>query len=418
MPPTHSDAEYELNKPISYNIHIDDHLLSLTKQKLQLARYPEEQSDIGDDDWSQGAKVKVVQRLANYWQDGYNWRAEEAKINQELKQYKVKIIVPDYGQQILHFAHHPSSSTTAIPLLFVQGWPGSFLEARKVINSLTTPSSPEKQAFHVIVPSIPGFGPGDAPKKSGFGPVTTARAFKILMVDVLGYNKFVTQGGDWGSFITRSLAMQYPQHVKAYHCNFIPCGPPAWYKAPLTMGRLILNPYLYTKREKQGLENLQYYMKEGNGYLKQQTTRPQSLGFGLGDSPIGLLGWFVEKFHEWMDVENYTMPDDEILTFVMMHWMQGATPGLRYYKSAYQESESMSTKNSFTKYLATPLGVSNFPREIGIPPKDWIQAIANVQFYKEHETGGHFPAVECPNALVADLREWFGGDVVKRALEA
>ena len=231
----------------------------------------------------------------------------------------MKINVPDYGPQVLHFAHHPSSSSAAIPLLFVQGWPGSFLEARKIIKSLTTPSSPDTQAFHVIVPSIPGFGPGDAPKKSGFGPVTTAKAFKVLMVDVLGYDKFVTQGGDWGGFITRSLAMQYPQHVKAYHCNFVPCGPPAWYKAPLTTGRLILNSYLYTKREKQGLGNMQHYAKEGSGYFKQQTTRPQSLGFGLGDSPIGLLAWFVEKFHEWMDVAHYTMPDDEILTFVMMH---------------------------------------------------------------------------------------------------
>lgn len=326
--------------------------------------------------------------------------------------------MPDYGPQILHFAHHPSSSSSAIPLLFVQGWPGSFLEARKIIHPLTTPSSPETQAFHVIAPSIPGFGPGDAPEKSGFGPVTTAKAFKILMVEVLGYDKFVTQGGDWGAMITRSLAMQYPQHVKAYHCNFIPCGPPAWYKAPLTMGRLILNSYLYTKREKQRIEKMQYFLKEGNGYMKQQSTRPQSLGFGLGDSPIGLLAWLVEKFNDWMDVSNYTMPDDEVLTFVMMHWMQGATPGLRYYKAAYQESGPTNAKNAFTTYLATPLGISNFPEEIAMPPRDWIQAIANVQFNKEQETGGHFPAVECPDALVADLRDWFGGEIVKKALDA
>ena len=237
------------------------------------------------------------------------------------------------------------------------------------------------------------------------------------MVDVLGYGKFVTQGGDWGGFITRSLAMQYPQHVKACHLNFVPCGPPAWYKAPLAVGRLMLNSYFYTEREKQGLANLQRYMKEGNGYLKIQSTRPQSLGFGLGDSPIGLLGWLVEKFHEWMDTTHYTMPSDEILTFVMMHWIQGATPGLRYYKAAYLESDPTNTRHAFTTYLATPLGVSNFPREIAIPPMDWMRAVANVQFYKEHEKGGHFAAVECPDELVADLREWFGGGVVRRALE-
>ena len=246
----------------------------------------------------------------------------------------------------------------------------------------------------------------------------TAKAFKILMVDILGYSKFVTHGSDWGVTISRSLAMQYPQHLKAYHCTFIVCAPPAWYKAPLTIGRLILKSYLYTKREKQELEKLQRFVKEGDGYMKLQMTRPQSLGFGLGDSPIGLLGWFVEKFHEWMDVANYTMSDDEVLTFVMMHWMQGATPGLRYYKAAWQESGPTNVTNAFTTYLATPLGISSFPKEIAVLPVDWMQAVANVQFWKDHDKGGHFAAVECPDALVADLREWFGGEVVKRALEA
>ncbi len=342
----------------------------------------------------------------------------QAMINQDFNQYKVKVDVPDYGPQVLHFAHNPSSSPNAIPLLFLQGWPGSFLEARKIIKPLTTPSTPDTQAFHVIVPSNPGIGPGDAPKKSGFGPVKTAKAFKILIVDILGYDKFVIQGGDWGAFIARSLAMQYPQHVKAYHCNLIPCGPPPWYKAPLTMGKLIFNSYFYTKREKQGLENMQTYFDQHSGYFKQQTTRPQSLGFGLGDSPIGLLGWFVDKYHEWVDIANYTMSDDETLIFVMMHWMQGATPGISYYKSAFQESDPTGFHKAFTTYLATPLGFSSFPKEVAIPPLDWMRAVANVQFYKEHEAGGHFASVECPDVLVADLREWFGGEVVKRALEA
>lgn len=144
------------------------------------------------------------------------------------------------------------------------------------------------------------------------------------------------------------------------------------------MGRLILNSYLYTKREKQGLGNLQHYSEEGSGYFKQQSTRPQSLGFGLGYSPIGLLAWFVEKFYEWMDVTHHTMPDHEILTFVMMHGMQGATPGLRYYKAAYQEAGPTIMNNAFaneawTTYLATPFRVSKFPREIGTPPLHWRQ---------------------------------------------
>ena len=133
--------------------------------------------------------------------------------------------------------------------------------------------------------------------------------------------------------------MQYPQHVKAYHCNFVICAPPAWYKAPFATGRLMLNSYLYTDREKLGLENVQHYMKEGNGYFRQQMTRPQSLGFGLGDSPIGLLAWFVEKFHEWMDVTSYAMPDDEVLTFVMMH--------VRHFSTVSPSSSSLPRMNSY-----------------------------------------------------------------------
>ena len=238
------------------------------------------------------------------------------------------------------------------------------------------------------------------------------------MVDVLGYDKFVTQGGDWGTFVTRSLAMQYPQHVRACHTTYIPCGPPSWYKAPLVLGRLVLNSWLYTAREKQGLEKMQYYQREQSGYLKLQTTRPQSLGFALGDSPIGLLAWLVEKYHEWMDVAHYTQPDDECLSFVMMHWMTGSTPGLRFYKSAFEEKGLGNVMHSLTTYLATPLGWSAFPRELASPPTDWARAICNLQWYREHEEGGHFPSVECPEVLVEDLREWFGGEVVLKAMQA
>ena len=330
----------------------------------------------------------------------------------------VKIDIPTYGPQVLHYAHHRSSNPNAIPLIIVHGWPGSFLESQKIIHALTHPQSDDIQAFHVVVPSLPGYGPGPPPRKSGFGPTLSAKAFNILMVKVLGYGRFVTQGGDWGSFITRSMAMQFPQNVRAYHLNFVPCRPPPFYKAPLTMGRLILNSWMYSPREKQSLQMMQYYQKEQIGYLKQQATRPQSLGFGLGDSPIGLLGWLVEKYHEWTDAQNYAMPDDEILTFVMMHWMQGATPGLRFYKAAFNEKGPTNIQNAYATYLSTPLGVSSFPKELASPPKDWIQRIANVQFYKEHDRGGHFPSVECPETLVQDLRQWFGGGIVKIAMKS
>ena len=179
-----------------------------------------------------------------------------------------------YGQQVIHFAHQRSKRPDALPLLFVAGWPGSFLEARKIIKPLTQPADNDTLAFHFVVASLPGFGPGDPATKSGFGPMYTARAFKQLMVDVLGYERFVTQGGDWGSMVTRSMAVQYPQHVRAYHLTMIPCGPPPWYKAPLTMGRLILRSFLYSALEIDRLDKLQYFMREQQGYMKVQSTRP------------------------------------------------------------------------------------------------------------------------------------------------
>lgn len=183
------------------------------------------------------------------------------------------------------------------------------------------------------------------------------------------------------------------------------------------MGRLILSSYLYSKREMDSIKQMQRYQNEQNGYLKVQSTRPQSLGFGLGDSPIGLLGWLVEKFHEWMDVANYSMPDDEIINFVMMHWMQGATPGLRYYKMAYAEEGEFSITHMMSRYSDVPIGLSHFPKEIALPPYDWVAAVANEQIRREHDRGGHFAAVECPELLVQDLREWFSSDVVRKAMQ-
>lgn len=340
----------------------------------------------------------------------------QARINEEFNSFKVQVQVEGYGQQVIHFAHQRSTRLDAIPLLFVAGWPGSFLEARKIIKPLTEPADAKTVAFHFVVASIPGYGPGDPTTKSGFGPVHTARAFKQVMVDVLGYERFVTQGGDWGTIITRSMVMQYPQHVRAYHVNFLPCFPPPWYKAPLAIGRLILNSFLYSASEKARLARVQYFLEEQQGYVKLQSTRPQTLGFALGDSPIGVLGWFMEKFHEWMDFDNYNMPPDEILTFVMMHWMQGVTPGLRFYKAAFNEKDETSLTKALRVYSSTPLGVSVFPKETVSPPRDWTSIVANVQYWKEHPTGGHFPAVECPDKLVNDLREWFSSDVVKSAM--
>ena len=415
-----AEPSYELNKPLPFALHISESLLATTKRKLELASYPNELIDA--DDWSDGSTVKDVRRLAEHWLSGYDWRYEEERINATFRQFKVLVETnTHHGSHVIHYAHHPSESSTAIPLLIVSGWPGSFLEARKLIQPLTSPENPKtQQAFHLVVCSVPGFGPGDPPKTSRFGPVTVARAFKQVMVDVLGYQRFVTQGGDIGASITRLIALQYPQHVRACHHNLVPVRPPPIaVKNIWSTVRFLCRDYLYTARE---LENVQHMMKwqEAEGaYSAIQRTKPQTLGFGMGDSPIGLLAWFLEKFHSWMDIEHYEMPADEILNFVMMHWMQGATPGFRMYKASREENVggTYSRNNAWTTYLpGTPWGVSYFPKELARPPLEWVRAVGDLKWFNEHEKGGHFPSTECPDLLVQDLRDWFGGECVKTAM--
>lgn len=246
-------------------------------------------------------------------------------------------------------------------MLFSHGWPGSFIEAIKVVNELSNPKDPEDVAFHVIAPSIPGFGLSPAPVKSGVGPKLVAQAYKILMTDVLEYPKFVTQGGDFGSFITRSIAIQYPDVVRAQHLNMFPVPPPTLWSAPRAYLRWCFAKFFYSDFERDALRVRRNFEIDQSGYLEQQKTRPQTLGFALGDSPVGLLAWFVEKFHDWVDVHEAFTKDD-IITLVLMHWIQGATPGLRFYREAFGR-EMREAERTFETYVNAPTGVSMFARE-------------------------------------------------------
>lgn len=283
------------------------------------------------------------------------------ELNSVFNHFLVKLNVPNYGPLVLHFTHARSSSKTAIPLLFSHGWPGSFVEAVEVVQELSSPKDKNAQAFHFVAPSIPGFGFSPAPAKSGVGPDTVARAYHILMTEVLGYPWFATQGGDFGSFITRSVAIQYPDSVVAQHLNMFPVPPPTLLKAPLAYVRWKLRSVLYSQFEKDALEIRRNFEVDQSGYLEQQKTRPQTLGFALGDSPLGLLAWFVEKFHDWVDCREALSPEDTI-TLIMMHWIQGATPGLRFYREAFGRGEREAEK-TFETYVAVPTGVSMYAKE-------------------------------------------------------
>ncbi|CAG8948038.1 unnamed protein product [Penicillium salamii] len=401
--------ELKFNVPVPYDICVDRELLDLTIQKLKLARYPEEQSDFGENNWTQGAKVSRVRQLAEHWQHKFNWDAQEKILNNAFNHFIVKLDVPGYGALVLHYTHTQASSSNAIPLLFSHGWPGSFVEALRIVKPLSNPSDAKEPSFHIIAPSIPGFGFSPAPTKSGAGPNVVARAYKILMTEVLGYPKFVTQGGDFGSFITRSIAIQYPDSVRAQHLNMFPVPPPTFSSAPVAYIRWCLSAITYTDFEHKALQIRRNFEKDQSGYLEQQKTRPQTLGFALGDSPVGLLAWFVEKIHDWAEVYD-AFSDDDIITLVMMHWIQGATPALRFYREAFGDRRE--AERTFETYVSAPTGVSMYAKEQLHCPRDWADRAANIQFWRENEKGGHFSSLERPDLFVKDVREFFSSDAV------
>ncbi|KAH7390022.1 putative hydrolases or acyltransferase [Pyrenochaeta sp. MPI-SDFR-AT-0127] len=406
----------KFNKPIPFCLRVDRKLLDLTKQKLALARYPEEQSDVAESNWAQGAKVNIVRELAEYWLNSYDWEQKENELNRIFNHFLVKLDVPGYGPLVLHFTHAQSSSPKAIPLLFSHGWPGSFVEAVKVVRELSSPKDEEAQAFHFVAPSIPGFGFSPAPAKSGVGPNAVARAYHILMTEVLGYPWFVTQGGDFGSFITRSIAIQYPDCVVAQHLNMFPVQPPTPWSAPLAYIRWKLSSVLYSPFERESLRVRRNFEIDQSGYLEQQKTRPQTLGFALGDSPLGLLAWFVEKFHDWVDCHE-AFSQEDIITLVMMHWVQGATPALRFYREAFGRG-LREAEDTFETYVAIPTGVSMYAKEQLHCPKDWAQQVANIQLWREYDRGGHFSTLERPEAFIKDIRELLKIPTVQKAVES
>ncbi|CAK5270377.1 unnamed protein product [Mycena citricolor] len=396
-PPTMSEAPYTIAVP-------DDTLASL-HQKLKAARFPDELEDAGRD---YGAPLGDIKRLVSRWIDGYDWRKHEAALNAELPQFTRDIAVDGHGTLNIHYVHKKSAVQGAIPLLFVHGWPGSFFEARKIVPLLVA-GSDEHPSFHVVAMSLPGYGFSEAPKKKGFAIEQFAEVGNKLML-ALGYNEYVTQGGDWGYFITRVIAKRYGhEHAKAWHTNF-PLGRPP---TPYSEEGL-------TEQEKAGLERLKWFNGRGMGYYAEQSTRPQTVGYALADSPVALLAWIYEKLVDWTD--KYPWDDDEVLTWISVYWFSRAGPAasVRIY---YEFSEGTSDgvrKDIYTaaEYPTIPLGMSHFPAELAIFPVSWTEVSGNVVYRKIHNHGGHFAAYEAPESLLGDLHAMFkkGGpafDVVK-----
>ena len=368
-----------------FQIRIDQAELDDLRERLALARFPEAETV---EDWRQGIPLAYVRELAAYWRDEYDWRATEARLNR-IPQFKTTI--DGVG---IHFLHVRSPAEDAAPLVITHGWPGSIIEFHKAIRPLADPAahggSPD-DAFHLVLPTIPGYGFSDKPTQTGWGVERVAQAWSALMAR-LGYERYFAQGGDWGAAITAAIGAQDPEHCMGVHTNMPVVAPPAEMRAEPTA------------QERDAMAARQFYQDWDSGYSKQQSTRPQTLGYGLVDSPVGQAAWIVEKFHQWMDCDGHpenVVSRDVLLDNVMFYWLtrSGASSARLYWESFSRGSMADVT---------VPAGVSIFPKEIFKASKRWVETrFKDLRYYNVLETGGHFAALEQPETFVSELRTCF-----------
>ncbi|KAH8077245.1 alpha/beta-hydrolase [Cristinia sonorae] len=393
----HSEKPFKLSVP--------DADIDYLRKKLEFTRFPDHPDGM---DWQYGVPIENVRRLVARWKDGFDWRAAEARINQ-FPQFTRDIEVEGFGTLNIHYVHKKSEAKGAIPLLFVHGWPGHFMEVSKILPLLTS-NAGHHAKFHVVALSLPGFGFSEAPKKKGFKIRQFAEVGHKLML-ALGYNKYVVQGGDWGFTISRNIAYYYgPEYVKAWHTNMPYTGPPTFAADPLLYLQYLVTPL--SPQDVQGLKRNEHWYAEGRGFTWIQQTRPQTIGSLLADSPTGLLAWIYEKLIVWVD--HYHWTDDEVLEWVSIYWYSRAGPAasVRIYYEYYHDFEA-----SQPPWSPVPFGASHFPKDVFYSPSLWVRALGNVVYEVRHDVGGHFAAHEQPEILVDDIRALCELEVVSKEFD-
>ncbi|MEM7077260.1 MAG: epoxide hydrolase family protein [Pseudomonadota bacterium] len=359
------------------------------RTRLAATRFPEAETP---DDWSQGLPLAYAQELTAYWRDEYDWPARQAYFNQQ-PQFTTTID----GLEI-HFIHRRSAHADAKPLLITHGWPGSVVEFHKVIDALADPvahGGSATDAFHVICPSLPGYGFSSKPAVPGCGVEKIAGMWDQLMRR-LGYEKYLAQGGDWGSAVTTAIGIQNLGACVGIHVNMPNASAPQEARD---------NP---DEADKRAFAGAGYYQQWGAGYSKQQSTRPQTLGYALVDSPVGQAMWIIEKFYEWTDCDGHpenVLSKDELLDNVMFYWWagNGASSGKLYW-----ESFNRAFGGEGAQTVELPTGCSIFPKEIVPTPRRWAETrYKNIVYWNELDRGGHFAAFEQPELFVAELRACF-----------
>jgi len=378
-----------LSGPQPYSLHVGDQIITDLQERLDRARWPETPPV---EPWSTGTSVAYMKELAEYWRSGFDWRAQEARLN-GFQQFKVPLAGID-----LHFIHEPGKGPDPMPLLLSHGWPGSVIEFMDILPMLTDPArfgGDPADAFTVVAPSLPGYTLSFTPGQPRFGIVEIAETFATLMGDVLGYRRFGAQGGDWGAFVTSRMGYQFAERLIGIHINLLAVRRDASLATP-------------TAEEQRFLDRLAHWLKEETGYQWIQGTRPTTLSFGLTDSPLGLAAWIAEKFHRWTDNDGTiesAVDRDAMLANIMLYWATGAI-GSSFWPYYARMHEPWPIPEGGT--ITVPTGYAEFPKEILSPPRSLAErTYVDIQRWTTMSRGGHFAAMEQPEALTTEIREFF-----------
>ena len=376
-----------------YKIEIPDSVLDDLKSRLERTRWPDELPGTG---WDYGSNLDYVKELVEYWRTKFDWHAQEKLIN-SFSHFKSKVD----GLNI-HFIHEKGKGPNPMPLVITHGWPGTFFEMYKVIPMLSDPArhgGNPADAFDVVAPSMPGYGFSDATDKRGLSVLSIGDLWAKLMSENLGYQKFAAQGGDWGARVTAKLGLSHGDKVIGIHTTST--SSPTPYQGPGTRELSEAENAMLAQR-------VQWLADEG-GYSHIQATKPQTLSYGLNDSPAGLAAWIVEKYRTWSDcggdVES-RFTKDELLTTITIYWVtQSINSSTRlYYESFFQAWDLAKDEK-----IQVPVAIASFPRENSVPLREWAERSFNIQQWTDMPSGGHFAALEEPDRLVEDIRKFFRG---------
>lgn len=373
-------------KPIPLEIRTPDEALRDLRRRLAATRWP----DPPGEGWGFGTNAAWLRELVAYWQQGFDWRRQEAWLGSVLPAERVRVRGID-----LHFSRLAGRGPRPLPLLLLHGWPSSFVEMHRLVAPLTDPAAhggSHDDAFDVVVASLPGHGFSSAPVDPHFGADDAADVLRDLMVDVLGFDRFAVHGGDRGAFVATGLGHRHPEHVAGIHLS-LPLGIPA----PIEQR---------SAEESAWIEDVARWQSEEGGYSALQSTRPLSLAYALGDSPVGLAAWILEKWFAWSDCDGDPLncfTRDELLTNVMIYWLTASIGSSMQFYWAHRHAPPAAVR---PVRIEVPTGIALFPKEVMRPPRSAVERKYRLIRWAEMKRGGHFPALEAPDALTGELRQF------------